>query len=158
MVCCYRDGNLTPHQFYILLLRQLLPSVSSPALLHYLANSAIVFPLVLTEHASCLGICRGVWIWVAEERLQEKKCLGQLLYLNHYEIIRNQQPCHKMGGRLKWIAAETSHFTHTHNVCERDGANNVSKGAIFRKRTSYKNSTALNKMQIYDSHIKCSHW
>ncbi|KAJ6761736.1 hypothetical protein OIU74_024400 [Salix koriyanagi] len=44
-------------------------SVSSPALLHYFTNSAIVLPFSLTEHASSFRVCWGIWVWITEQRL-----------------------------------------------------------------------------------------
>ncbi|KAJ6434019.1 hypothetical protein OIU84_017686, partial [Salix udensis] len=42
-------------------------SVSSPALLHNFTNSAIVFPLILTEHASSFRVCWGIWVRITEQ-------------------------------------------------------------------------------------------
>ncbi|KAJ6296753.1 hypothetical protein OIU78_022470 [Salix suchowensis] len=44
-------------------------SVSSPALLHYFTNSAIVLPFSLAEHASSFRVCWGIWVWITEQRL-----------------------------------------------------------------------------------------
>lgn len=47
--------------------------ISSPTLFHDLAYSPVVFTLVLTKHPSSFRISRGVWIGVAQQRLNRGK-------------------------------------------------------------------------------------
>lgn len=48
-------------------------SVSCPALFHYFTHSSIVFALILTEHASCFRVCRGIRVWITKQWLEENK-------------------------------------------------------------------------------------
>jgi hypothetical protein len=53
-------------------LNHVLGLVGRPALLHNLADFAVVLALVLAEQSGCFGVCRGVWVWITEQGLQIK--------------------------------------------------------------------------------------
>jgi hypothetical protein len=62
-------------------------SVSRPALLHYLTNSAVVLPLSLTEHASGFRVCWGIWVWITEQRLGKTQNNLLLVYTTSLEKL-----------------------------------------------------------------------
>lgn len=69
------------------------PLVGRPALFHNLTNFAVVLALVLTEEPSCLGIRRGIRVWVTEQRLQIKKKKRRGWEVRHYLGVLNASLC-----------------------------------------------------------------